>query len=138
MAKSKIRWLPRELLVSPYCYALCLSEKQYFAELKRLDVPRKNWGEFVTKDAAVNFIHGNQGGKVALVTLRKSKGITREQIYGLLVHEAVHIWQEVRECLGEKFPASEQEAYSVQRIAQSLMESYRDQTARKRKNTAKA
>lgn len=129
--KSELDWLCRELLVSPYCYALCLDEKAFAAEQKRLKIPKRDRVDFSKTescDATVHyFAKGDGVEKCAIVTMRKIKGRSREQIYGLLVHEAVHIWQAVREELGEKFPASEQEAYAIQRIAQSLMTSYKEQ-----------
>lgn len=43
------------------------------------------------------------------------------EVAGLLIHEAVHIWQEWCEYYGEVAPGREQEAYAVQAIAQELM-----------------
>lgn len=43
------------------------------------------------------------------------------------MHEAVHIWQEMREKIGERFPSAEFEAYAIQRIAQNLMHSFMEQ-----------
>lgn len=140
MKKSKVEWLSRNLIPSPYHYALCLTEQQYHGELKRIGIPERLWDNFVDKDAAAHFLSGDGGTLLAIVTLNQRKGRSLEQVYGLLVHEAVHIWQAIKDELGEKIPGAEQEAYSVQAIAQSLMESYRDQTAssKKAKNKAKA
>jgi precorrin-4 methylase len=136
MRKSD-RWLDRTLLRSPIYYCLCLNEKDFKYELKRLGV----------EDEVVPFLSTTHAGATAhhfdkttaekptyavIITMGNTKGRTREQIYGLLVHEAMHIWRAVRELLGETSPASEQEAYAMQEIAQSLMESYRDQTKKKR------
>jgi hypothetical protein len=46
------------------------------------------------------------------------------QVYGLLLHEAVHVWQIVKRRMGEREPSVEFEAYSIQSIAQDLFEMY--------------
>lgn len=48
------------------------------------------------------------------------------EIYGLLLHEAVHVWQKVKNLMGEKEPSSEFEAYSIQAIAQDLFIMYEE------------
>lgn len=130
--KSELDWLCRELLASPYCYALCLDEKAFAAEQKRLKIPKRNRSDFSKTESCGATVHyfakGDGIEKCAIVTMRRKKGVALEQVYGLLVHEAVHIWRAIREDLGEKHPASEQEAYAIQRIAQSLMTSYKEQT----------
>lgn len=48
------------------------------------------------------------------------------QTHGLLLHEAVHIWQRVKILMGEKEPSIEFEAYSIQRIAQDLFSMFEE------------
>lgn len=140
MKKQKgLEWLDRTLMLSPYSYALCLSEKAYREELDRLCVPKKSrscWIKTPQADATAHFLGQNGGiGMCIIVCLRKKKKVELEQVYGLLVHEATHIWQAIREYVGERYPGAESEAYAVQRISQSLMYSYRDQTAKKKKRS---
>lgn len=61
-----------------------------------------------------------QDGKYAVVQLGDTSEQSAIEIYGLLLHESVHIWQKIRERMGEKKPSSEFEAYSIQSIAQDL------------------
>lgn len=134
---SGLDWLSRELLTSPYCYALCLDEGAFKKELKRLGVPRRLRPSFTSNnhcDATVNFFEETgKTGRCCIVCLKPAKGRAREVVYGVLVHEAVHIWQACREHIGETVTASEQEAYAIQRIAQSLMHSYKEQTQKRKK-----
>lgn len=51
---------------------------------------------------------------------------TINQIHGLLTHEAVHIWQELKLKMGEENPSIEFEAYSIQTIAQDLFYMYEE------------
>jgi hypothetical protein len=83
--------------------------------------------DYPNSDASTMFFVNAVGRHTAIVTLRVTtqSGI---QIAALLCHEAVHIWQQAREIMGEKTPSSEFEAYSIQRIAQDLMEQYCEQS----------
>jgi len=53
--------------------------------------------------------------------MRDFEGRNPIEVAGLLVHEAVHVWQEYCHGIGEDTPGSEQEAYGVQAISQELM-----------------
>lgn len=134
-----LEWLDRGLLTSPYCYALCLSEEAFHAELRRLNVPERHWPEFLKTThahATTNLFEKlDEAANCAIVTMHPNKDPRREleQVYALLVHEAVHIWQYSKEVIGEDHPGKETEAYAIQRIAQSLMFSYKEQTTPKRK-----
>lgn len=132
-----MKWLDRALVRAPY-FRLCLSEKDFHRELRRLGIEKKDWPEYVTSATAGATCHTFDTPMphpkvVCMVCLAEYAG-TRDgvEIAGLLVHEAVHIWQKVREEIGERFPSSEFEAYAVQNIAQNLMESYAEQTKPRR------
>jgi len=56
-----------------------------------------------------------------IVCLDDWQGRNPIEVAGLLVHEAVHIWQSYCDDIGETDPGREQEAYGVQAIAQELM-----------------
>ena len=120
-----MKWLSRTLVTSPYCYGLCTSEKDFHRELKRLNVPRKEWPEFVgagpnsSGDATTHFFE-NKHDLFAIVTIKSTKGRTAQQVYALLTHEAVHIWQAIKDDLEENKPGSEFEAYAIQAITQNL------------------
>lgn len=122
-----VKWLDRALITSPYSFGLCRSEKDFQRALKRLGVPKDQWPSFMkteSADATVHYFECDGGGHCAIVCLRSTKGRTKIEAYGLLTHEAVHIWQAIRDDIGEDRPSSEFEAYSIQAIAQHLMEAY--------------
>lgn len=123
-------WLNRQLLVGPYL-ALCLSEAAFAEALDYLNVPPEQWPKWVSDGAqacAHTFDRGN-GDITCVVCLRDWEGVDPVAVAGILVHEAVHVWQTARDALllGSK-PCAELEAYSIQNISQHLMWSFIDQT----------
>lgn len=122
-------WALRTLVTSPYYYGLCTSAKQFNAELKYLGIPKRNRPVFIPKgkSGAVHYFESAPGGACAIVCLGNTKGRSGVEIAGLLVHEAVHIWQWFREGLNEKSPSIEFEAYSIQAISVQLMHLYKTQ-----------
>lgn len=137
--KSKLEWLDRALLVSPICYALCLSEKEFHAELKQMKLPVDTWPSFNKTshaNATTTFFSGtkhHQPCAIVTVSPPSKRVVDTKVVHAMLAHEAVHIWREIAKHIGEDFPAAEQEAYAIQRIAQSLMFSYDHQTKKRRK-----
>lgn len=119
-----MKYLDRTLIQMPIHFALCRDEKAFNKEMKRLKVPKEERPPFLVEGshATVHHFENQDDGRISIVCLGTTKGRTREQVYGLLVHEAVHIWQEVRKLINEKSPSSEFEAYAIQNIAQALME----------------
>ena len=115
-----MNWCNTALLYSPVEYGLCKSEEDYHKTLKKLGMPISEWSDFVTKDAATNLFMV-KGKRHAIVCIGSTKGYTKEQINSLLVHEAVHVWQDICEQIGERFPSDEFEAYGIQMISQNLM-----------------
>lgn len=123
---SKVQWVSRALVISPYYIGLCKTEEAFTRELKRMKLPKSSYPVFIPDGAGarVHFFEKGDGSLSAIVCITRPKGITKEQLNALLVHEAVHVWQEIRACLGEKAPSSEFEAYSIQSISQSLMQAF--------------
>lgn len=125
-----MNWLDRTLLKSPYCFALCRKEKEFKKELKRLQIPKNQWPEFMGSNHANATVHYFENShldiKCCIVCLGSTKGYTEIQVYALLVHEAVHIWQATRDSIGERHPGLEQEAYAIQCISQQLFTAYND------------
>lgn len=127
MKRNRDRGLGRALVDVPFYWALCLSQETFFAELRMLKVTGE-WPLFVPddKDACVHwFTKIGAGGKdCVFICMRDMDKRTPIEVAGLLVHEAVHVWQEVCLNMGEKKPSREFEAYSIQRLSLNLMEAY--------------
>jgi hypothetical protein len=112
--------------------ALCLTEKSAkaaFAHLRaEVLVPWVTPG----RGATTHILQNPLGDVTCVVCLGAvPRKTTYEQVAALLIHEAVHIWQQYRdEVIKEPKPCSELEAYSIQRIAQSLLEAYAAQRSK--------
>lgn len=125
---KNIEWCSRNLIVSSYYYALCTNEKQFYKELKKFKITPQEIGYWIKEDssATTHFIKSKDGKRAGIVCIDPKEASNYEgiQIAALLVHEAVHIWQEFHKSIGELQPSSEFEAYSIQMFAQELMYSY--------------
>lgn len=125
-------WCDRELIRSPLYIGLCLSEKRFAKEMKRLSI--ENPPSFLKTSHANATAHFfiKDGKETVIVTMGKHKGQDPICVAGLLVHEAVHIWQAIKDNIGEQSPSIEFEAYSIQAISQQLMSAYAELTKRKK------
>lgn len=106
-------------------------EASWRANMKRLGVKNEEYSESPGK--CWDF-RRNDNDQCILVTLG-DEADTRDilEVYGLLVHEATHVMQYMMDNIGESFPSSEFEAYTVQHIALGLMLGYNKTRGKKRK-----
>lgn len=81
---------------------------------------------FLSIEGAAAQVDFYSDGAYAVVQLGDTSDKKLIEIYGLLLHETVHVWQKVKKLMGEKEPSSEFEAYSIQAIAQDLFEMYEE------------
>lgn len=125
---SKVKWIKRAIIESPYCIGLCQKERDFHKELKRLKIPKKQWPQWLKSGYSARvhiFTNDGTNDKSCIVCIGKRKGRSIYAAYGLLVHEAVHIWQHICEDLNECSPSPEFEAYSIQMISQGLIAAYK-------------
>ncbi len=120
------------LMKSPVRYGLCLSAKDYAATLARIKPTDLGHKEFLSKgdSACCKFIRIRGGTSVRIVVCYRPSKKPIEEIHADLIHEAVHVWQYIRDHIGEEKAGDEQEAYSIERIAFGLMRSYKKQTSK--------
>ncbi|MBT2299250.1 hypothetical protein J7E70_02120 [Variovorax paradoxus] len=126
----KAQWLDRALFVSNYHYTLCTTQGMFKRELRELALPPADWPPFLKNgraNATVHYLEHTSGRRCALVCIPPSEHRDPLEVLGLLTHEAVHIWQAIREDIGEKEPSAEFEAYAIQRLSQELWGEYRRQ-----------
>jgi hypothetical protein len=120
----KTRWLDRRIAWPGPYLTLCLSQAEYLAALKHLDLISAD-DTWCGEDAGKTHYASNPKGETTcLVCVSPGANRSGVEIAGLLVHEAVHVWQRYCDCIGERRPGVEQEAYGVQSIAQELMAEY--------------
>lgn len=120
--KPKNNWLSRNIAAPGPYLTLCLSEEEYDDAMAHLKV--KHYGPWISTpqaSATSHHLSNADGNLCCVVCISGFEERTPVEVAGLLVHEAVHVWQEYCEFYGEKTPGREQEAYAVQTIAQELM-----------------
>lgn len=135
--KSRAAWCDRALLQASYI-GLCVTEGQFYRELKKLKIPSDECVGWVRPGcgACTWFFQHRKLGRMAIVCIKVRKKSTIEQQHALLVHEAMHIWQHELRHMDEDRPGSEVEAYSVQAISQNLMVAFGQLTGKKRRPAA--
>jgi hypothetical protein len=119
--KQKIKWLDRRVARPGPFLALCLTEAEYLQVMKELKVNYFNQWVSERADATTHHLINKDGAISSVICLEGYKDRSPIEVAGMLVHEAVHVWQWYTETIGERTPASEQEAYAIQAIAQELM-----------------
>lgn len=111
-------------------YGFCPSEKAWKKEAKRLNI---DLGSYPTTAASCKILNYKDDTKrICIVTVRDGLELDHNalEVACLLTHEAVHVWQELTEKIGEEAPSAEFEAYSIQAISQELIHAF-EQTRRK-------
>lgn len=121
-------WLDRALIYGPNL-SFCINEKEYKKVLKSLGIKKSEANDFVGlgADATAHTFDRQDGDGLACVvclSLPACVGKSDAEIFGILTHEAAHVWQNFVEYIGERDPSREFEAYSIQTISQRLFEAY--------------
>lgn len=124
-------WRDRRIAAPGPYLCLCLDEATFAAALDDIGVKeRPAFLATAHADATTSYFEHKNGSLVAIVTLAPWAGRKPVEVAGLLVHEAVHVWQRYCERIGERNPGDEQMAYGIQAIAQELMQSFTEQTCK--------
>ena len=125
---KRVKWLDRSVAAPGPRLTLCITEDAYKDACKQLGIDSSHpWIAGPTADATAHVIDSNVGVTV-IVCISGWEGRDPIEVCGMLIHEAVHVWQEHIALIGEKNPGNEQEAYAIQMISQNLLESFAEQT----------
>lgn len=124
------KWLDRRVACPGPYLALVLNQKDFDAAMRHCKLPAgQPMLSSKRADATSHHLYNPRGEIVTIVALGDTSDRTPIEVAGLLVHEAVHAWQEYCDNIGERQPGREQEAYAIQAIAQELMAEYVRQTS---------
>lgn len=119
---AKPHWFGEHYVAPLVRYCLCLDEKTYLAECKKLNIGSPTPFLKEGSGATTHFADGDKGVSVALVCMSIKEERTILAHYALLVHEAVHVYQEMMAQMREERAGKEVEAYYIQRISLDLMD----------------
>lgn len=116
------KWLDRRIAHPGPYLTLCLSEDEYLQAMRHCKISHPGpWVSRPQAQATTHHLFNDKGEQVVVICMRDWEGRDPIEVAGLLVHEAVHAWQEYADNIGEQHPGREQEAYAVQSISQELM-----------------
>jgi hypothetical protein len=108
----------------PVFIGVATDPKAFQRELDRLGVTQEvSFLGRATADATTHHLISPGGQQVHIITIGKTKGRTREQVAGLVAHEAMHVIQNMQDDLarGERL-GMEAEAYLMQMIVQECLQ----------------
>jgi len=119
-------WCDSTLLTTPIYYCLATSEKILKRLYKELNSPYFNSGFFDEdkNSGKIKIFEDENGFKKIIVFINPKMRASKNGLREVIVHESVHVWQEIAEYIGEKSPSSEFEAYSIGAISLNLMNQY--------------
>ena len=128
--KAQDLFLDRAFFKGNYL-ALCTREELFTKFLNYIDYPKEDRLDWVSEGAnATTHTIDLNGNIFSIVCIKPPpEHISGIEIAALLVHEAVHIWQNMMEHINERNPSKEFEAYSIQTISSTLMNAYVEQTS---------
>lgn len=126
MKKPELTWCDRNIMRGPY-FVLCLTEGEWNEAFDGIEVPQEQRPEWVHEGGGRTSVCFTRKGLACVVGMNLEPEDHRSPLaFGLLVHEATHVFQEWMRDIGEEKPSDEFMAYSIQHISTELMCSYRE------------
>ena len=119
------KWMGDKLYFTNLRYCLCLNQEEQDEAFKSLEISsRYNYLEEGMSGICTMFTAPN-GVKRVIVCINEelNEGL---EIATTLVHEGVHVWQHIRDDIGEVDPSAEFEAYTIDTIFSDLAQAYKE------------
>lgn len=107
----------------PIFVGFTMSPEAFAKEMERIGL--QDAPTFISNShshATTHLFDNDDALTLAIITLSGIKGRSKEQVAGLIAHEAVHVGQYLWERIGEREPGREAEAYLVQQITQECLQ----------------
>lgn len=110
--------------IFPVDVVLCLDETDFFKVLELKGMPEQY---FVSSNATTHVFARKGDGKNSVIFVcidvagAVEHNISLTQLRGILVHEIVHVWQQVKELIGEETEGHECAAYYQHYVFQSFV-----------------
>lgn len=118
--QNKVAWIDRGFFHQ--FIGMTTQKKVFKKELKRLGI--KDDVPFITNgcNGSTHLFKSEKHGCIAIVCIERGK---MKDVISLLVHEAVHVWQEELKWMNESQPGNEIEAYAIQYIVDCFYRDYK-------------
>lgn len=129
----KPKYLRRELHRLDGSLVLFTSKRAMELEMQRLRIDPRKWAPFPANPGNANTTAYNKNGTTVYVVCVNVEPKDPLGMVGLMVHEAVHVFQLHCEAISEHKPSDEFMAYGIQYIAHDLIEDLGRQFFRRKK-----
>jgi len=122
MAKHRVIWIEQGW--QPVAIGFCPNAKAWDREIKRLNGDQP-WPTSADKGGYTLLgTNSETGCSTTLVCIGRGAERDAMEVILTILHEAVHVWQFVRQVIGEHHPGIEMEAYGIEGITRGLIEAY--------------
>lgn len=122
MTLDRVVWIDQGW--QPVAIGFCATKKAWDREIKRLNGDQPWPGAADRGGYTLLGTNDKTGCSTIIVCIGNGAERDAMEVIMTLLHEAVHVWQFVREVMGEKSPGIEMEAYGIEGITRGLIEAY--------------
>lgn len=120
--KNQVRFYSSDFNFTQYC--LVLNDSDLDQVCGYLGIEKHEFGE-MPKAGRVDFLENPQTGQnMAVIRIAENDNCDLATHVGLIVHECVHIKQQVMQDIGEESPSSEFEAYFTQGLTVTMISEF--------------